>query len=57
MDINIVNGVLRAVAPALIAYLVGKGVIPAADYGGVIAAAATLIAAVWSVKSNKPKAA
>ncbi|CAB4169898.1 hypothetical protein UFOVP1087_40 [uncultured Caudovirales phage] len=53
MDINIINGVIRAVAPALVAYLAGKGIIPAADYSGVIAAAVALIMAGWSIKSNK----
>ena len=56
MDINIINGVIRAVAPALVAYLAGKGIIPAADYSGVIAAAVALIMAGWSIKSNKPAA-
>ena len=53
MDINIIGGVIRAVAPALIAYLAGKGILPAADYSGVIAAVIALIAAGWSVKTNK----
>lgn len=56
MDINIINGVIRAVAPALVAYLAGKGIIPAADYSGVIAAVVALIMAGWSIKSNKPAA-
>jgi hypothetical protein len=56
MDINIIGGVIRAVAPALIAYLAGKGILPAADYSGVIAAVIALIAAGWSVKTNKPAA-
>lgn len=53
MDINILNGVIRALAPALVGYLAGKGVIPAGDYGTVVAAFTALVAAVWSVKSNK----
>ena len=57
MDVNTINGIIRAVVPAIVAYLVGRGVIPAADYGGVIAAATALIAAVWSVKSKQTPAA
>lgn len=53
MDISIVNGVIRAVAPAVVAYLVGKGVIPVADYGELIAAVTALTAAAWSVASKK----
>ena len=53
MDINIVNGVIRAVAPALVAYLAGKGILPAADYSGVVAAICALVAAGWSIKTNK----
>lgn len=56
MDINIINGVIRAVGPAVVMYLVGKGVIPAGDYGEVFGAVTMLIAAVWSIKSNKAKA-
>ena len=56
MDINVINGVIRAVAPAIIAYLVGKGVIPVSDYGPLVASIGAVIAAVWSVKSNKAPA-
>ena len=55
MDINVINGIIRAVAPAVIAYLAGKGIIPASDYGDLIAAISALAAAVWSVRSKKPK--
>lgn len=55
MDVNTINGVLRALLPAIIAYLVGKGTIPAGDYGTVIASFTALIAAAWSIWSNKPK--
>lgn len=53
MDSNIINGVIRAVAPAVIAYLVGKGTIPAADYGPLLAGVTAVVAAVWSIWSNK----
>jgi hypothetical protein len=54
MDVNTINGVLRAVIPAIIAYLVGKGTIPAADYGPLIAGVVATVAAVWSIWSKKP---
>ena len=52
MDVNIINGVVRALGPALVAYLAGKGILPAGDYSAVWAALAGLIGAVWSIKSN-----
>lgn len=57
MDSNIINGVIRAVAPAVIAYLVGKGTIPAADYGPLLAGVTAVVAAAWSIWSNKKPAA
>lgn len=56
MDVNTINGVIRAVVPAIIAYLVGKGTIPAADYGPLLAGLTATVAAVWSVRSKKPSA-
>lgn len=53
MDVNLINGVLRAVVPAIIAYLVGKGTIPAADYGPLLAGVTATVAAAWSIFSNK----
>jgi hypothetical protein len=49
---NIVNGIIRSVVPAAIAFAVGRGVLPAGDYAGVIAAATALVSALWSVRSN-----
>ena len=57
MDVNLINGVLRAVVPAIIAYLVGKGTIPAADYGPLLAGLTATVAAAWSVWSKKKSAA
>lgn len=57
MDVNLINGVLRAVVPAIIAYLVGKGTIPAADYGPLLAGLTATVAAAWSVWSKKKPAA
>lgn len=52
MDWNIINGVLRAVVPAALAYAVGKGWITQSQVGDITAAILTLAAAGWSVASN-----
>jgi hypothetical protein len=49
---NVVNGVLRSLVPALVAYLVGKGYLTESSAAGVGAALVALISAGWSVKSN-----
>lgn len=54
MDINTINGVIRALFPAIVAYLVGAGYIPAADYGPLLAGLTAVIAAAWSIWSKKP---
>lgn len=56
MDLNMINGVLRAILPALVAYVVGKGWIPAGSAGDISAAVMALAAAMWSVHTNKPSA-
>ncbi len=56
MQTDQITGIVRAVVPALVAYLVGKGWIPAgsaADIGALILAA---LAAGWSVASNTKSA-
>jgi len=53
MNADMIGGIIRALAPAIIAYLVGAGTIPAADYGPVIAGVVGLVAAVWSIKTNQ----
>lgn len=52
MNSDMIGGIIRALGPAIVAYLVGKGAIPAGDYGSVFAGLTALIAAVWSVKTN-----
>lgn len=52
MNSNIVMGILRAIVPGLVGYLVGKGLIPAGQAADVGAAIITLGAAGWSVASN-----
>lgn len=53
MNSDMIGGVLRAVIPAVIAYLVGAGTIPDGDYTEAIAAVVTLAATVWSIISNR----
>jgi hypothetical protein len=52
MTLNQVNGVIRAVLPAVLAYAVGKGWINNEQVGDVTAAVATLAAAIWSIVTN-----
>jgi len=53
MDLNTINGVIRAVAPAALAYAVGRGWLPAGSVADITAAIVAIAAALWSVKSNK----
>lgn len=52
MQSDQVTGVLRAILPAIIAYLVGSGVIPAGAAADISAAALAIFAAGWSWYSN-----
>lgn len=52
MNLNQVNGILRAVIPALLAYAVGRGWLSDSSVGEITAAVITLVSAVWSVTSN-----
>ena len=52
MNSDMIGEIIRALAPAIIAYLIGAGVIPAGDYGSVIAGVIALVSAVWSVSTN-----
>ena len=53
MDMNTMNGVLRAVVPAMLSYAVGKGWLGADSVGDITAAASAVLAAIWSVMSNR----
>ena len=56
MDLNVLNGILRAVIPAALAFAVGKGWISQSQVADITAAVITLAAAGWSVATNvKPK--
>jgi len=48
------TGILRAVIPALVAYVAGKGWMPADSASDVGAGLITILAAVWSWKTNMP---
>lgn len=52
MDLNAFNGILRAVLPAAMAYIVGKGWIPAGSVADVSTAIVAVAAAAWSVTTN-----
>ena len=53
MDINSVNGILRAILPAALAYAVAKGWVPVGSVADITAAVVAVAAAVWSVTSNR----
>ena len=53
MNSNQINGILRAVVPALTAILAGSGYFPGESAGQVVAAILAMGAAVWSVYSNR----
>lgn len=53
MDMNTINGVIRAVVPALLAYAVGRGWISAGSVGDITAAVVALASAAWSITSNR----
>jgi hypothetical protein len=48
------TGILRAVVPAVVAYLVGKGWVPAETASDIGAGVITILAAIWSWKTNTP---
>jgi len=52
MNTDMIGGVIRAVLPPVVAFLVGKGVLPAGDYGSVVTGFVALVTAVWSVRTN-----
>jgi hypothetical protein len=53
MNNDMIGGIIRAIFPAAIAYLVGKGTLPAGDYSTVVTGLIALVTAVWSVHSNQ----
>ncbi len=53
MNQDQLGGIVRAVVPPLVTYLVAKGIVPAGSADSLIAAAVAIAAAGWSVVSNK----
>lgn len=56
MNLNMFGGIVRAIVPPVLSFLIGKGVIPAGDYSAVLTAALSLGTAIWSVHTNKAPA-
>jgi hypothetical protein len=52
MNTDMIGGVIRAILPPVLAYLIGKGTLPAGDYSAVVTGLVALITAVWSVRTN-----
>ena len=50
---NTINGVLRAVVPAVLAYAVARGWVTQGSVGDITAAVVTIAAAIWSVFTNR----
>ncbi len=53
MNMDSINGILRAIIPAICAYAVGKGWIGAGAVADITAAVVAVASAVWSVISKK----
>lgn len=53
MNTDMIGGVIRAVVPAVLAYMIGKGILPAGDYSAVVTGLVALVTASWSVHTNK----
>jgi hypothetical protein len=53
MNSDMLGGIIRATLPPVIAFVVGKGILPAGDYGSVVTGLISLVTALWSVHSNK----
>ena len=52
MNLNQLNGILRAVIPAALAYAAGRGWLTQGQIADVTAAIITLVSAAWSVRTN-----
>lgn len=53
MNQDQLGGIVRAVVPPLVTWLVAKNIVPAGSADAVISAAAAIAAAAWSVVSNR----
>ena len=52
MNADMIGGIIRALVPPVIAYLIGKGTLPAGDYGAVVTGLVAVVTAIWSVRTN-----
>lgn len=50
------GGIIRAVVSAIGGYLVGKGIVDADTATQITGAVVTIATAIWSIKTNAPKA-
>ena len=57
MNPNMFGGIVRAIVPPALSFLIGKGILPAGDYSAAITAALALGTAVWSIHTNRAPAA
>jgi D-alanyl-D-alanine carboxypeptidase len=53
MNQDQLGGILRAIVPPLVTWLVAKNIVPAGSADSIISAAVAVAAAAWSVVSNK----
>lgn len=53
MNSDMLGGIMRAVVPPVLAFLIGKGALPAGDYSAVITGLVALVTASWSIHTNK----
>lgn len=53
MNSDMLGGIIRAIFPPVIAFLVGRGTLPAGDYGAVVTAVVSLVTAAWSIHTNQ----
>ncbi len=53
MNQDQLGGIVRAILPPLVTWLVAKNIIPAGSADAIISAAVAIAAAGWSVVSNK----
>ena len=52
MNTDMIGGVIRAVLPPVIAFMIGRGILPSGDYGSVVTGLVAFETAVWSVRTN-----
>lgn len=53
MNLDQLTGIVRAVAPAALAYAVGRGWISESSVGEITAALVAIASAAWSIQSNR----